>query len=273
MIKLKEILKSLIFLTLMYFLVHGIALNIGLALMPKISSGEIPPAVQDPEKAETSGEIFLYIILITFVILLLIKFKLGSFIKFLMLLAVFTGMSITLWSFFPDIWFYILIFLYALFILKRRNFIISNGILILTIAGIGGYLGASLHFIPSLLLLLSLSIYDIVAVFFTKHMVAIATKAKDNVPMFSIPVRERFLSIGTGDLAIPSMFVVSILHEFSILHSLFALIGGFIGLLSLFSYILKREKVALPALPPIATGLVVGFLIGFFVLQNSGAWI
>lgn len=268
----RPILKSLIFLILIYFFVHGIALNIGLALMPKISSGEIPPAVPEPEKAETSGEIFIYIIFVTFVILLLIKFKLGIFIKFLMLLAIFTGMSITLWSFFPDVWFYILIPLYGVFLLKGKNFIVSNLILILTIAGIGGYLGASLHFIPSLLLLLSLSIYDIVAVFFTKHMVTIATKAKDNVPMFSIPIKERFLSIGTGDLAIPSMFAVSILHEFSLLHSIFAVFGGFLGLSSLFFYILKREKIALPALPPIAIGLVVGFLVSF-LLQNSGAWI
>ena len=141
-----------------------------------------------------------------------------------------------------------------------------NGILVLTIAGMGGYLGASLHFIPALLLLLGLSLYDIIAVFGTKHMVTLAKEAKGNIPMFSIPMKRRFMGMGTGDLAIPSVFSVSVLQDFSMNHALFTVVGGMIGLVSLFIYILKREKVVLPALPPITIGLFLGFLAGWLIL-------
>ena len=257
---------SLILLIAIYLLVQGIAINIGQNFIPKISSGEIQPAVQNPEAPETSGEIFLYVLFITAIMLMLIKFKFGIVIKILMFFAMFTGMVITLWSFFPEGWFYIVVPFYILFLWKRQNIVVSNAALVLTIAGIGGYLGASLHFIPSLLLLLLLSVYDIVAVFGTKHMVTLATEAKDKIPMFSLPVKERFLSMGTGDLAIPSMFTVSVLQDFSMTHALFTVFGGLVGLMSLFLYILNREKVALPALPPITIGLVIGFLLGFLVL-------
>jgi len=258
---------SFLILISIYLIVQGISLKIGLNFIPKISSGEIPPAVQEPEKAETSGEIFLYILFITLIFIFLLKLNLGIIIKILMSFAMFTGISITFWSFFPfPFWIALSVLFYLIFILKRENIVISNLALILTIAGIGGYLGASLHFIPSLLLLLILSAYDIIAVFGTKHMVTLATEAKDKIPMFSVPIKERFLGIGTGDLAIPSMFTVSILQDFSFLHSLFTIFGGLIGLISLFLFILKKERVTLPALPPITIGLFLGFLLGFILL-------
>jgi presenilin-like A22 family membrane protease len=144
-----------------------------------------------------------------------------------------------------------------------------NGILILTMGGISGYLGASLGIVPSLLLLLLLSAYDIIAVFGTKHMVTLAKGAKGKIPMLSVPLKERFLGIGTGDLALPSVFTVSILREYSqnLPLVMITVLGGLIGLISLFFYILKREKVTLPALPPITIGLVIGFLVGLVMLE------
>lgn len=258
--------RSLLILVGMYLIVQTIALNVGLNFIPKIVSGEIQPAVPEPESPESSGHIFLYILVMTAIILLLLKFKLGIMIKFFMFLAIFMGISLTFWSFFPRWWFLFVLPLYAVFLWKRKNIILVNGVLMLTIAGMGGYLGASLHFLPSLLLLGALSIYDIVAVFGTKHMVTLAKEAKGKIPMFSIPVKRRVMGMGTGDLAIPSVFSVSILQDFSMNHALFTILGGLLGLVSLFLYILKREKVVLPALPPITVGLVLGFFLGAVIL-------
>ncbi len=259
-------LYSLLILISLYLMVQGIALNVGLNFIPKIISGEIAPIVEEPESPESSGQIFLYILIMTGVILILLKFKLGIMIRLFMFLAILMGMSITLWSFFPQLWFLLTIPLYLLFLWKRENALLVNVILILTIAGMGGYLGASLHFIPSLLLLLALSIYDIVAVFGTKHMVTLAKGAQGKIPMFSVPIRKKFMGLGTGDLAIPAVFSVSVLQDFSMSHSLLTLLGGLLGLISLFFYIIQREKVVLPALPPITIGLVLGFLVSLVIL-------
>ena len=259
-------LYSLLILAAIYLMVQGIALHVGLDFIPKIISGEIAPLVSEPESPQASGQIFLYILVMTGVMLLLLKFKLGIMIKFFMFLAIFTGISLTLWSFFPRGWWIFTLLLYTLFLWKRKNTTLVNVVLILTIAGVGGYLGASLHFIPSLLLLLALSVYDIIAVFGTKHMVTLAKGAPGKIPMFSFPVRNKFMSLGTGDLAMPAVFSVSILQDFSLNHSFFAIAGGLLGLTSLFLYILKREKVVLPALPPITLGLFLGFLLGWIIL-------
>lgn len=268
--------NSLLILISMYLIAQTISLFVGSNLIPRITTGpeikpgQIPSAVPEPEAPESSGQIFFYILIMTGIMLFFIKFKLSLIIKILMFLALFVGMNITFWAFFGDFFSILLsIIIFLLYLWKRENIILMNCILILTIAGISGYLGASLGILPSLLLLLLLSAYDIIAVFFTKHMVTLAKESKGNIPMFSIPIKERFLGMGTGDLAIPAVFTVSVLRDYSMNLPLviITVIGGLLGLISLFFYILKKEKVTLPALPPIAIGLVIGFLIGFLVLR------
>lgn len=257
---------SFLLLISLYLIVQSLALHVGLEFIPMIMAGEVSPVVPEPEKPETSAQIFLYILLMTIVILFLLKFRLGIVIRIFMLLAILMGLSLTLWSFLPYYWPYLTLPLFLLFLWKKENLFLTNAILVLTIAGISGYLGASLHFIPSLLLLLGLSLYDIIAVFGTKHMVTLAKEAQGKIPFFSIPVKKRFLGIGTGDFALPAVFSVSVLQDFSLFHAFFALIGGLIGLISLFFFIIKRERVTLPALPPLAIGLFLGFLVGFLIL-------
>lgn len=255
--------NSLILLISIYLAVQIIGLNVGLELMKQIEGSVIPPAVENPESISSPIQIFLYIILMTGLLLIFIRFNLGFIIKILLFLGIFAGVFIAFWSFFGDYALAITIPLIILTIWKRRNPFLMNFTLIWTISGIGGYLGASLHFIPSLLFLVILSAYDIAAVFWTKHMVTLAEEAKDKLPIFfAIPVGKRTLGLGTGDLAIPLVFSVSVLGDYGFNHALITTAGGLLGLISLFFHISKKRKIALPALPPIAIGLIFGFLIG-----------
>ncbi|MDD5111485.1 MAG: presenilin family intramembrane aspartyl protease, partial [Candidatus Altiarchaeota archaeon] len=131
---------------------------------------------------------------------------------------------------------------------------------ILTVVGAGALLGASLSIIPSIILLIILSIYDLIAVFWTKHMVTLAENAKGKLPfMFIIPHKGKTVGLGTGDLAIPLVFTASVLKDYTLASALATSAGGLIGLLTLFLYIQKRKRITLPALPPLAIGLIAGF--------------
>lgn len=253
----------MILLISIYLAVQIIGLNVGLELTRQIEDSVIPALVENPESASSSVELFLYILLMTLLLLVFIRFKLNFIIKILLFLGIFGGIFIAFWSLFRDYALLLSIILVILMIWQRQNPLAMNFTLIWTISGVGGYLGASLNFLPSLLLLVILSVYDIIAVFFTKHMVTLAKEARGKLPLFfAIPVGNKTLGLGTGDLAIPLVFSVSVLRDYGINSAFFTVAGGLLGLISLFVYTSNKREIALPALPPIAIGLILGFLIG-----------
>jgi presenilin-like A22 family membrane protease len=236
--------KSLFMVVAIYLLVQGIGLWISWTgpgeeekgIVEVVKEGEIlPPAVEEPEDVLSSLQIFLYVIVMTGVILILLKHNLDIIIKIFVLLGLLGGLTITFcglinWGF----GFFIALPLFLFGILKRENVMVMNIILLFTIPGIGSWLGASLAFIPSLILLIGLAVYDIIAVFGTKHMVKLAEGAKGKIPMmFAIPVGDRYLGLGTGDLAIPLVFSVSVLRDYSLINALAASLGGCLGLIIL----------------------------------------
>jgi len=265
--------KPLLLTLGMYLIVQGLGIWVsggGLwvetGVVEKVSTGEIQPVVENPEKPESSAQIFIYIIFMTIVLLILLKYKFDIIIKIFMFISFLFGLSFTFWNLIGEIGIFIAIILLAIGYWQRKNFVVMNIVLIFTIPGIGSWLGASLSFIPSLILLVGLAIYDIIAVFGTKHMVKLAEGAKGKIPlMFAIPIEERFLGLGTGDFAIPVVFSTSILRDYTFQNSVFAVIGGLFGLVGLFIYIINKKDVALPALPPIAVGMILGFIVSLFV--------
>lgn len=268
--------NSLFIVVVIYLLVHGIGLWITWTgpgdekgIKGKIEDGEIPPMIEGgPEDPTASLQIFLYVIVMTGVLLILLKYKFDIVITILISLGLLGGLSITLWGLIGECGLFIALPLFLFWIWKRGNIVLTNLILLLAVPGIGSWLGSSpaLGFINSLILLIGLTVYDIVAVFGTKHMVTLAEGAKGKIPMmFTIPVGDRYLGLGTGDLVIPLVFTVSVLSDYSLINAIAASLGGCLGLIILFLYILNKEDVTLPALPPIALGLILGFAVGLIL--------
>jgi len=163
------------------------------------------------------------------------RYKLDSVIKLVIYLGLFFGMGITLWGVFGGIGVLLAFPAFILTYWKRDSLAAVNAMLILALPGIGSWIGASLAFTPSLILLVGLAVYDLIAVFGTKHMVTLAEGAKGKLPlMFGIPVGERILSLGTGDLAIPLVFTVSVLRDHTMMHAAVTGLGGLAGLIALF---------------------------------------
>ncbi len=258
--------KPLILIAVIYISIQLIGIGLGYGFIERIESGGIPPVVKEPENPLSSLTIFFYMLFGTGILLFILKFKLDLLIKILSFLFLIMGLSLTLWIPFGFIGLFLAVILFSLSIVKSRNPAVMNIVLIFTIPGVGALFGSSLAFIPSLILILLLSAYDLVAVFGTKHMITLAEGSRGKIPlMFEIPFGDRFLGIGTGDLTIPLIFSVSVLRDYSFMNAVITATGGLIGILILFIYILNRKKCALPALPPICAGLITGFLVALII--------
>jgi presenilin-like A22 family membrane protease len=151
-----------------------------------------------------------------------------------------------------------------------KNFVpnLKNPAAILSSAGAGALFGVSLGIGPLLVFLLLLSLYDYVAVFKTKHMVEFANYMVKKDMAFTVTSKgyveeekkERRIDLGTGDMVMPVMIEVALL-PISPIASLFAFIGAAVAI-GTFLLLALRKKMVLPALPPIAVGMLVFFFIG-----------
>ena len=279
-----EKIKPLIYITIIYILVQGIGIYISYTgpaeifekpttpdgnpgIIQSIKQNQTTAAVQNGQEITSVIPIFAYIIVVTALLLVLIKYRLGKIIPLIVYLGLFGGLLFTLSGLFGQTLgaiATIIFFAYAIW--KRNNMQVTNIMLIFAIPWIGSWLGASLSFWPALILLVGLAIYDLIAVFGTKHMVTLAEEAKGKIPlMVGVPAGERMMGLGTGDLAIPLMFTISVLADTNLTTAITTSLGGLLGLTLLFAYILNKKDVVLPALPPLAAGLILGYLVGIII--------
>jgi presenilin-like A22 family membrane protease len=115
------------------------------------------------------------------------------------------------------------------------------------------------------ILLVVVSIYDMIAVWKSKHMVKLAKGLiKGNI--FSgllINYKGKKAILGGGDIAFPLLASVVMLRNFSWLPALCVIAGSTVALIVLFS-ISKKGKFY-PAMPYISTGVFIGMLIGWLI--------
>jgi len=268
--------------------VQFLGLYIGNEYLSLIEVGLAQPVFESPERIENTLFLVSYILVSTFFIILIIKYK-KILLRVVEVVVIFFALLFTLDFLFPIMIFYIpLSLLLALVLIiwrfKRPSFLNQNLIIALSIPSVGAIIGASLGIIPSLLLLVLLSVYDFISVFITKHMIYMAKEMIKTPSAFSLAfphkfkkpvlfkvgkkkVRKKFhvFQLGSGDLAIPLMFSVSVLSSFSLNHALFTIFGSAI-MLTLIIYFATKKPKALPAIPLISAGTLTGFLISLILL-------
>jgi len=160
---------------------------------------------------------------------------------------------------------------------------VKNAAAIISSAGVGAIFGFSLGFLPTTLFIILLSIYDYVAVFKTRHMIEMARELSTRQLSFavtakSVPVKKpkekeeayverannegERLDLGTGDLSVPVMISVSAytLGPNGLLYSFAAAAGSTLSLYFLLKFV-SKQRVFLPALPPICLGGMLALLV------------
>ena len=270
----------------MFLITQLLGLYVGIQYLGLIEYGEIPPVFENPNSLGNPLLLFIYMMISTAVILLLIRFWKPS-IRGLEAFVVFFSSWLTFDFIFPVAISYVslgLIMAIALTAWKffRPTILNQNVAAIISGAGVGALLGASFGIVPSLVFLVILCTYDFVSVFITKHMITLAKALTKTPTAFTIasphkfekPVRiglkgvkKKFhvFQLGVGDMVIPLMFSISLLRNFSIASSLITMIGSTIALLFLIYFMSKKPR-PLPALPFISLGTLTGFIVSMLVL-------
>jgi len=219
----------------------------------------------------------------TIALVLVIKyFKPSGLFKLLFAFLIFVGAETVFGVFIPVG--YLGVALAAILVALRfyhPTVLTQNLALIIAIAGISANLGLLFPLSAVLVILAILSVYDVIAVYQTKHMLTLFKGLLDSgtpfaiiVPDKNISVHEsianakpgtgKFLMLGTGDLAFPIIFAVSAL-PMGIAHSLAILAGSLVGMLSVHIILTQKKTGAIPALPPIIFASLIAFIISLYL--------
>lgn len=205
-------------------------------------------------------------------------------IRLLWLTALVGGTKILFETFLqPDIALLFAIFLVLIYA-KAATIGFHNLMLVMGLPGIGAMLGAQLQPYAAAALLIFLSLYDIIAVYWTGHMVVMAKRFIESGVVPGIVIRtgeapegplwisevrpgEEAAILGTGDLVLPNILAVSAWRFFGPAAGLLAA-GGAVGGLFITNWLFfsQKERRPMPALPPIAAGAIAGFLLSTTIL-------
>ena len=227
-------------------------------------------------------QIIIAIALATLFILVFLRiFKKGTFYKIFFGILFFLGSFFTLNIWLPALPSLVLTIL-LFYLYQHFSYIIfHNLIIVLTIIWAAILLGLTIPGWQIVIILLILSVYDMIAVWKTKHMVkmftglaqkgvilALVMPARSRFLLQKVPdfkphpddLRQKFLFMGTGDFVLPMVLAVSVLLE-NIWGSILIIIGALFGLVFIHFVFLKKQRRPLPALPPLAGGAIIGWLI------------
>lgn len=282
------------------------------------ANGEIIQSISsvndNPNDPQNAVSLVVFMLSMTAALLLALKFGFGKYFKYAMALSIlislafvleYTGFKIFWWlgnstavSFISSLWMlnaFVIAVILTVVAMKYTNHPINNFTGFLVAAGGAVIFGVSLGMYPIILLLIILAIYDAVAVYGTKHMIALAKGAiREKIPllMFVIgkpagevvdldkPRSERGAAvIGLGDFIIPGMFVVSanvfsrtyVINDWSVT-SIGALIGGIAGYF-LLSRIAEGGDKAHAGLPPINGCVLAGAGIAYLLAMIDQMYI
>ena len=241
----------------------------------------------NPDDIINAIAIIVEIVLLTGLMLFLKRFfKKTRYLSIFEFLALFFGMIVVL-DVFLD---YFAAILVSAILLLIRNYLgrhssfkkillwYNNFLLSLAIAGAGSLIGLSLGLLPVIVFLVLLSIYDIIAVFYTKHMVTLAKMfIKQKLALtFALPLKKKVYQLGGGDIVVPltvsaSFFFVLIRtypFKVAIIPIILIWVASIVGLLGTFWYlsINKRKIKVLPALPPQAILILISIIISYLFI-------
>jgi presenilin-like A22 family membrane protease len=260
-----------------FLIVQIIGLYCGYQYLQMIKTGEVEGAFQNPESVSNSLLLFVYILLMTGVLILVIRFR-KSLLRIFEAMAVFFSSWIAFdflipyWLIGENIpWGLVLALALTAWKMLRPTILSQNVALIFALSGAGAIIGGSLGVLPIIVFLLILSIYDFISVFWTKHMVYLAKAITERPMAFTaaVPLKTKKVShvfqLGGGDLVMPLVLSVSVLGRLGLYQAALTTLGSLIALGILFAYVLKHPGEPLPALPPVSAGACLGLVAGIIL--------
>ena len=257
-------------------------------------------AFENPEDPRNPILFFIFIIAFTAFILVVLRFGGKRLVYFVMLTAVAVTIYYVMAVLLPYPYIPAVVTLaLALLLFTYPEWYVLDVTGLIIGGGAAAIFGISLGILPVLLLMIILAIYDAIAVYKTKHMVALAESVIDlRMPVLFVLPRKRSFSLvnkpllslsgkplqglrgdgaephsemedaffmGLGDAIIPSLLVVtSSVTYASVAPALGALIGTLAGYAVLSSFAGRGKPHA--GLPLLNSGAIIGFALGYLVM-------
>ncbi|TSC91907.1 MAG: hypothetical protein CEN90_22 [Parcubacteria group bacterium Licking1014_17] len=200
----------------------------------------------------------------------------GWMFRIVMTIAVISGLYAVAQLFLPVLPAFILSLVLAAVYWILRNVFAHDLIMLFVFIGIGASLSLSFTPLLAAAVLLVFSIYDIISVYGTKHMVAMADAMIESRAIFGFVIPFKLVGfkdninkvysggehmmLGSGDVLLPILLSGSLIRvslSSAVIVAL-ASVGGFILMHLLFLTQEKRKPMA--ALPPIAAAAIIGYL-------------
>ena len=245
-----------------------IAQLIGLYVVNQYTAKELPYKIERPQFEESTSyiPITFMIIIATGIALFMIRFKTQRLWKIWFFLGITFALLISFAAFIPDMLALLLAVLIAAIKVFRPNYIIHN------LGEIFMYGGLAAIFVPVLslksifILLVIISVYDMIAVWKTKHMIKLA-KFQSDIKVFAgllIPYTDKKTAIlGGGDIGFPLLFAGTVLKTYSIVSALIVVVFASIALFILLYYAQKNKFY--PAMPFLSIGCLIGYLVSLLL--------
>ncbi len=166
---------------------------------------------------------------------------------------------------------------------------ISDLVMIFNLAAFGAFFGFCFSTWGIVIILAVISVYDLIAVYKTRHMVVLVEEMVNSQIIFGLIIPKikpsdfkasleevktdllgnlsgktkamRFSVLGGGDLFFPLLLIVSVLNHYGVFSAL--VVAGFalLGCLTTNLIFLRLKERPMPALPPIAFLTIIGFLV------------
>lgn len=252
------------YLLLLFIVTQIIGFYTGLFIIEDARHNEIISGLIQKNTEVNIFQLFLYILLASFLMYLLVKFYKAELLFVLLEFGVISfSSSIVFYSVLKPLimetQFSVIISValgLAFAFLKIVFPVFRNLAAVIATAGAGAVFGFSLTFYNALIFLILLSIYDYIAVFKTKHMVELARLFSERKTCFMVSSSQKTekgeirLELGTGDMLLPIILEISG-FQINPIYSAIIFVASVFSLFVLF-VLLAKKKVTLPALPIIA---------------------
>ena len=278
----KHTIKVTSIVLLMFLLAQLIGLVIVKQYLPRET---LPFNIEKPQLEEQTSFIplFITIIIATLLALILIRFSAMRLWKLWFFLSVLFTLVIAFAAFIPQAIALILALILALWKVLRPNIYIHNLTELFIYGGLAAIFVPVLSIFSVSILMILIAIYDMIAVWKTKHMIKLAKfqassktfagllmpyslkkpKSKKGVSKkIIVPVRTAIL--GGGDIGFPLLFAGVILKISNSFLNAF-IISIFAALALMFLFIIAEKKKFYPAMPFIAVGCFIGYLVTLII--------
>lgn len=244
----------------------------------------MPDAVQLPEVKLSFWDALFIVVVVAFFVFAPKYKRVAKFsFKFFLVLVVFAGSQIIAGAFVNPPMDLVVAVAVVLIFIFLRNVLVHNIGVILGIAGIASVLGLAISPKTALFLLVILSFYDILSVYVTRHMVAMARNMiESGAPFgFIVPsegasflkprheaqarIGEQYMILGSGDVGLPLILACSLVGLYiseAVIVGIFSLAGL---LLTHLIFVNQEVRKPMAALPPIATMAIIGYLVALLI--------